>query len=132
MSEKTNTPATKATATTESATPAMTTENVIEAILESFPIGYSYTAYRIHTVINAAFAILEIDRKIEPQRMYQAAKAGQIDGVKHLKGDNPSYTREQVKVYSIAFIEGALKSGGTSSRVELKSLIAIASAKLTK
>lgn len=139
MSEQTKgaqtTTSTKATETAkaiETTKVAMTTDAVIQAILDSFPIGYSYTAYRIHTVVNAAFAILEIDRKIEPQRMYQAAKAGQIDGVKHVKGDNPTYTVDQVKSYVIAFIEGALKTGGTSSRVELKSLIASASAKLTK
>jgi hypothetical protein len=110
----------------------LTTESVIDAILESFPAEYAYTGYRIQTVINAAFAILEIDRKIEPQRMYQAAKAGQIDGIKHVKGDSPRYNAEQVREFAIKFIEGSMNAGGTSSRVELKSLIAIASANLAE
>jgi hypothetical protein len=126
MSEQTNT-----AQTTTSVETTMTTETVIEAILDSLSYS-SYTAYRIHTVINAAFAILEIDRKIEPQRMYGAAKSGQINGVKAVKGDAPSYTRDEVKDFAIKFIEGALKSGGTTSRVEMKSLIAIASAKLAQ
>lgn len=128
------TKSTKATATTESTETVkttVTTETVIEAILDSLG-NQDFTAYRIHTIINAAFAILEIDRKIEPQRMYQSAKLGQIDGVKHGKADNPRYTRDQVKDFTIRFIEGSLKSGGTTSRVEIKSLIAAASLKLNK
>jgi hypothetical protein len=135
MSEQTKstktTATTPATETAQPIQPAMTTETVIDAILSSLP-NQDYTGYRIHTIINAAFAILEIDRKIEPQRMYQAAKAGQIDGVKHVKGDDPRYTVAQVREFAIRYIEGSLKSGGTSSRIEIKSLIAAASAKLTK
>lgn len=135
MSEQTKsakaTTTTESTETTETAQTPMTTETVIEAILSSLSHS-SFTAYQIHTVINAAYAILDLGKSIEPQRMYQSAKLGQIDGIKHVKGDNPRYTVEQVKQFAINFIEGSLKSGGTSSRIEMKSLIAAASAKLTK
>jgi len=128
---------TKATASatttkaTETTTPIMTTETVITAIMDSLG-SESYTAYRIHTIINAAFRILEIDRKIEPQRMYQSAKLGQIDGVKHAKVTDVVFQSDKVKAFAISFIEGSLKSGGTSSRIEIASLVAAAQAKLTK
>lgn len=74
--------------------------------LKSASKGDGYTPYAIGTLINETLKELGYEGKpVQPQRMYNYAKSGQINGVKRENGSDERYTEAE----AIAFVARFLK-----------------------
>ena len=51
----------------------------VEEIVESLVTEGTYNAYGIHKLVNAAFEVLENDRRIPPQMIYNYSRNGMIE-----------------------------------------------------
>jgi hypothetical protein len=58
---------------------------VAELVEAAFGTADTITAYKIASIINGTFKVLDFDKQIPPQMMYNYNKNGLINGIKDMK-----------------------------------------------
>lgn len=80
----------------------LTVESIVEELVST--LEEPITAYKIATVINGTFKVLEIAKQIPTQMMYNYTKNGLIAKGKKGKASEIRYTKEEVKAFAIKYV----------------------------
>lgn len=83
----------------------------IEEIVESLATDEAYSAYGVHVIINKSFQVLEIDKQIIPQMMYNYSRNGMIakkdmevnEKGKKINKDH-TYTQAEVRAFVTKYV----------------------------
>ena len=64
---------------------------------ETAPEGY--TAYQVAVLLEETYKSLKINKTVKPQYLYNLAKSGSVDGVKHASMKDVRFTEDVVKKF---------------------------------
>jgi hypothetical protein len=74
----------------------------VEEIVESLVDQEEYNAYGIHKIVNATLKVLEVERRVPPQMIYNYSRNGLIEkgrGSSKEPNKNHVYSAELVKAF---------------------------------
>lgn len=88
----------------------VTPETVVAELTEAvFGTDTQVTAYKVANVINGAFKVLEIEKVIPTQMMYNYTKNGLISKGKKGKASEIRYTKDEVKTFATKYVNKYVK-----------------------
>jgi hypothetical protein len=89
--------------TIESDTEEVTVEDIVKALVDTIP--EPITAYKIATVINKTFEVLQVAKTIPTQMMYNYTLKGMIVKGKKGSAKDIRYTQDEVTAFATKYVK---------------------------